>query len=59
MQRVGFATGYDPTMSVRDMAGWMAQADERGFEIGFFSETIGLMRDAPTSLTAFGSRPSA
>jgi 5,10-methylenetetrahydromethanopterin reductase len=55
MQRVGFATGYDPTMSVRDMAGWMAQADERGF----FSETIELMRDAPTSLTAFGSRPSA
>lgn len=54
MQRVGFATGYDATMSVRDMAGWMAQADERGFEIGFFSETIELMRDAPTSLTAFG-----
>ena len=40
MQRIGLATGYDPTMAIRDMVGWVAQADERGFEIGFFSETI-------------------
>lgn len=54
MERIGFATGYDPSMSVRDMADSMAQADDRGYEIGFFSETIELMRDAATAMTAFG-----
>lgn len=54
MTRIGFATGYDPSMSVRDMADHMRQADERGYEIGFFSETIELMRDAATAMTAFG-----
>lgn len=54
MQRIGLATGYDPTMTIRDMASWMTQADERGFEIGFFSETIELMRDSVSALTAFG-----
>lgn len=52
--RVGFATGYDPTLSVADMARSMAEAEARGYEIGFFSETIELMRDSVTSLTAFG-----
>ena len=53
-QRIGLATGYDPFMNIRDMADWMRQADERGFEIGFFSETIELMRDSVSALTAFG-----
>jgi 5,10-methylenetetrahydromethanopterin reductase len=52
--RIGLAMGYDPSMSVRDMADVMKQADERGYEIGFFSETIVLMRDAATAMTAFG-----
>lgn len=54
MERIGFATGYDPSMSVREMADSMKQADEKGYEIGFFSETIELMRDAATAMTAFG-----
>jgi 5,10-methylenetetrahydromethanopterin reductase len=51
-QRIGFATGYDATLSVRDMAGSMAEADRCGYEIGFFSETIELMRDSVTTLAA-------
>ena len=53
-QRTGFATGYDPTLSVGDMARWMAMAEERRYEIGFFSETIELMRDSVSALAAFG-----
>jgi 5,10-methylenetetrahydromethanopterin reductase len=41
-------------MSVREMAESMRQADARGYEIGFFSETIELMRDAATAMAAFG-----
>ncbi len=52
-QRIGFASGYDPTLSVMDMTQWMAAAEARGYEIGFFSETIELMRDSVTALTAF------
>jgi alkanesulfonate monooxygenase SsuD/methylene tetrahydromethanopterin reductase-like flavin-dependent oxidoreductase (luciferase family) len=52
MERVGFAVGYDPAMDARDMAYWMREAEERGYEIGFFSETIELMRDSVTSLSA-------
>lgn len=54
MTRIGYATGYDPSMSVKEMADHMRHADERGYEIGFFSETIELMRDAATAMTAFG-----
>ncbi len=53
MTRVGFATGYDARASVADMAAWMKRADELGYEIGFFSETVELMRDSVTALTAF------
>lgn len=52
--RVGFATGYDPSLSVRDMAGWMQRAEELGFEIGFFSETIELLRDSVSTLAGIG-----
>jgi alkanesulfonate monooxygenase SsuD/methylene tetrahydromethanopterin reductase-like flavin-dependent oxidoreductase (luciferase family) len=54
MERVGFATGYDARLSIKEMAHWMAEAEKRGFEIGFFSETIELMRDSVSALTAFG-----
>lgn len=53
MQRVGFATGYDPALDSRAMARWIRQAEERGFEIGFFSETIELMRDSVSALAVF------
>jgi 5,10-methylenetetrahydromethanopterin reductase len=54
MQGVGFATGYDPNMDVREIAEWMRKADERGFVMGFFSETIELNRDSVSALTAAG-----
>ena len=52
MERIGFAVGYDPAMDGRDMAHWMREAEQRGYEIGFFSETIELMRDSVSSLSA-------
>ncbi len=54
MERVGFATGYDPNANAQQMAEWMREAEDAGYEIGFFSETIELMRDSVTALTAFG-----
>lgn len=54
MDRVGFAVGYDAAMTPRDMGYWMKQAEDRGFEIGFFSETIELMRDSVTALSTIG-----
>lgn len=53
MERVGFATGYDARLSNQDMAHWMREAESRGFEIGFFSETIELMRDSVSALATF------
>ena len=54
MARVGFALGYGKFSNVREIAGLMRQAEERGYEMGFFSETIELMRDSVTSLAAIG-----
>jgi len=51
-RRVGFATGYDASLSVSDMSGWTRRADELGFEMAFFSETVELMRDSVTTLAA-------
>ncbi|MBI4279386.1 MAG: LLM class flavin-dependent oxidoreductase [Armatimonadetes bacterium] len=51
--RVGFALGYDPAMSVDEMARWMREAEARGFAMGFFSETINLVRDSVSALAAF------
>ncbi len=53
-QRVGYALGYGKFTHVREMAAVMKQAEERGFEMAFFSETIELMRDSVSSLTAIG-----
>ncbi len=54
MERTGFALGYDPSMNDREMAHWMAEAEARYYQIGFFSETIELMRDSVSALTAIG-----
>jgi len=54
MARVGFALGYGKFTNTREIANLMAQAEERGYEMGFFSETIELMRDSVTALTAIG-----
>src|SRR4026208_33317 len=53
-ERVGYALGYGKFTNVREMAQVMKQAEERGFEMAFFSETIELMRDSVTSLAAIG-----
>jgi 5,10-methylenetetrahydromethanopterin reductase len=53
MERVGFATGYDPTLTNRDMADRIAQAERRGYEIGFFSETVAFNRDSATAMATF------
>ncbi|MCC6887774.1 MAG: LLM class flavin-dependent oxidoreductase [Hyphomicrobiales bacterium] len=50
--RVGYALGYGKFTNVAEMARIMRQAEERGFEMSFFSETIELMRDSVTSLAA-------
>jgi alkanesulfonate monooxygenase SsuD/methylene tetrahydromethanopterin reductase-like flavin-dependent oxidoreductase (luciferase family) len=51
--RIGFATGYDARLSNQEMAHWMREAESRGYEIGFFSETIELMRDSVSALSTF------
>ena len=53
-KRVGLALGYDGRMNVKEMTECMREAEARGFEMGFFSETIELMRDSVTALAAFG-----
>src|SRR5437879_2782876 len=54
MVRVGYALGYGKFTNAKEMADVMRQAEERGFEMAFFSETIELMRDSVTSLAAIG-----
>ncbi len=54
MEKIGFAMGYDPSMSVREMAELSVQAELRGYDMAFFSETIHSNRDSVTALAAFG-----
>lgn len=54
MEGVGLATGYDPEMTISDMANSMRKAEDHGFVMGFFSETIELMRDSVTAMAAIG-----
>ena len=50
--RVAYALGYGSFTNAAEMSRIMRQAEERGFEMSFFSETIELMRDSVTSLAA-------
>lgn len=54
MARVGFALGYGRFTNARQIATLMEQAEERGYEMAFFSETIELMRDSVSCLAAIG-----
>jgi alkanesulfonate monooxygenase SsuD/methylene tetrahydromethanopterin reductase-like flavin-dependent oxidoreductase (luciferase family) len=54
MDKTGFATGYDPALSVREMAELAQQAEARGYDMAFFSETVLCNRDSVTAMTAFG-----
>jgi 5,10-methylenetetrahydromethanopterin reductase len=55
MNRVGFATGYDDGLTIPEMAYWIGEAERKGFEMGFFSETIALMRDSVSAVSTFAS----
>jgi 5,10-methylenetetrahydromethanopterin reductase len=52
--RVGFGLGYGKFANAREIAELMRRAEAFGFEMGFFSETIELMRDSVTALSAVG-----
>src|SRR5207244_7614544 len=54
MVRVGYALGYGKFTNAKEMADVMRHAEERGFEMAVFSETIELMRDSVSSLAAIG-----
>ena len=54
MPRTGFATGYDPAHSVRDMARLAAEVESRGYDMFFFSEALLCNRDSVTAMAAFG-----
>jgi alkanesulfonate monooxygenase SsuD/methylene tetrahydromethanopterin reductase-like flavin-dependent oxidoreductase (luciferase family) len=58
MTRMGFATGYDPTLTIPEMTHWIQQAERKGFELGFFSETIALMRDSVSAVATFAANTS-
>lgn len=52
MERVGFGTGYDGTVGVAQIAGLVRQAEQAGFDLGFFSEAARVLRDGPSALSA-------
>jgi 5,10-methylenetetrahydromethanopterin reductase len=54
MPRTGFATGYDPAHSVRDMARLAAEVESRGYDMFLFSEALLCNRDSVTAMAAFG-----
>lgn len=54
VERIGFATGYDPGLDVRAFAALVREVEARGYELAFFSETFWLMRDSVTATAAFG-----
>jgi alkanesulfonate monooxygenase SsuD/methylene tetrahydromethanopterin reductase-like flavin-dependent oxidoreductase (luciferase family) len=54
VEKIGLATGYDPSMSVQEMADLARQAEARGYDMAFFSETIHINRDSVSTLAAFG-----
>lgn len=54
MDKTGFAMGYDPSLSVRDMAALARQAEQHGYDMAFFSEALLCNRDSVTALAAFG-----
>jgi alkanesulfonate monooxygenase SsuD/methylene tetrahydromethanopterin reductase-like flavin-dependent oxidoreductase (luciferase family) len=53
VEKTGIATGYDPSMSIQAMAGLAKEAEARGYDMAFFSETIHINRDSVSTLAAF------
>lgn len=54
----GFAVGYDPAASVREMAEQIAAAERAGFSLGMFSEAFFTNRDSVSALSTFAASTS-
>jgi 5,10-methylenetetrahydromethanopterin reductase len=54
VEKTGVAMGYDPSMTVRDMATIATQAERLGYDMAFFSEALLCNRDSVTALAVFG-----
>jgi alkanesulfonate monooxygenase SsuD/methylene tetrahydromethanopterin reductase-like flavin-dependent oxidoreductase (luciferase family) len=54
VDKIGFAMGYDPDLSVREMAELARHAENRGYDMVFFSEALLCNRDSVTAAAAFG-----
>lgn len=55
----GFAVGYDPAATVREMAAQVAAAERSGFSLGMFSEAFFTNRDSVSALGAFAAATSS
>ncbi len=53
---IGLALGYDPNVGVRDMADAARRAEEHGFDMAFFSETLFTNRDSATAIAMMADR---
>jgi 5,10-methylenetetrahydromethanopterin reductase len=51
--KIGLGLGYDAELTIQDMIAWVKEAEKRGFDLVFFSETIFTLRDAISCLSAF------
>ncbi len=54
----GFAVGYDPGASVREMTEQIAAAERAGFSLGMFSEAFFTNRDSVSALSTFAASTS-
>jgi hypothetical protein len=39
MGEIGLGLGYSPELTIHDMANYVVEAEKKGFELAFFSET--------------------
>lgn len=53
---IGLALGYDPDVDVSGIADSARRAEEHGFEMGFFSETLFTNRDSATAIAVMAER---
>lgn len=52
-RKIGLGLGYDPSMTVREMSEVAKRAEDKGFDIIFFSETLQTFRDAVSTMACF------
>lgn len=54
----GYAVGYDPAATVKEMAAQVAAAERVGFALGMFSEAFFTNRDSVSALSTFAAATS-